>query len=62
MRAADIIVKCLEAHGIARVYCVPGESYLALLDAQRAAVARLQPALPVRRAAVVQARDDQQAR
>ncbi len=33
MRAADIIVKCLEAHGIARVYCVPGESYLALLDA-----------------------------
>ena len=33
MRAADMIVKCLEAHGIARVYCVPGESYLALLDA-----------------------------
>jgi acetolactate synthase I/II/III large subunit len=33
MRAADVIVKCLEAHGIARVYCVPGESYLALLDA-----------------------------
>ena len=32
MRAADLIVKCLEAHGIERVYCVPGESYLALLD------------------------------
>ena len=33
MRSADLIVKCLEAHGIERVYCVPGESYLALLDA-----------------------------
>ena len=33
MRAADLIVRCLEAHGIKRVYCVPGESYLALLDA-----------------------------
>ena len=33
MRAADLIVRCLEAHGIERVYCVPGESYLALLDA-----------------------------
>lgn len=33
MRAADQIVRTLEAHGIARVYCVPGESYLALLDA-----------------------------
>src|SRR5436189_5978756 len=33
MRAADIIVKSLEAHGVKRVYCVPGESYLALLDA-----------------------------
>lgn len=33
MRAADVIVKSLEAHGIERVYCVPGESYLALLDA-----------------------------
>jgi acetolactate synthase I/II/III large subunit len=33
MRAADVIVKCLEAHGISRVYCVPGESFLALLDA-----------------------------
>ncbi|MFT3986088.1 thiamine pyrophosphate-dependent enzyme [Aestuariivirga sp.] len=33
MRAADIIVKSLEAQGITRVYCVPGESYLALLDA-----------------------------
>ena len=33
MRAADFIVSSLKAHGIARVYCVPGESYLALLDA-----------------------------
>jgi acetolactate synthase I/II/III large subunit len=33
MRAADIIVQSLKAHGVARVYCVPGESYLALLDA-----------------------------
>ncbi len=33
MRAADQIVRSLEAHDIARVYCVPGESYLALLDA-----------------------------
>ncbi len=35
MRTADAIVKCLEAHGVKRVYCVPGESYLALLDALR---------------------------
>jgi acetolactate synthase-1/2/3 large subunit len=33
MRVADLIVRSLEAHGIARIYCVPGESYLALLDA-----------------------------
>ena len=33
MRAADFIVRSLEAHGIERFYCVPGESYLALLDA-----------------------------
>lgn len=33
MRAANIIVESLKAHGIERVYCVPGESYLALLDA-----------------------------
>src|SRR3954470_19769854 len=33
MRVADLIVKGLEAHGLTRVYCVPGESYLALLDA-----------------------------
>ena len=33
MRAADHIVKTLEAHGVKRVFCVPGESYLALLDA-----------------------------
>ena len=33
MRVADLIVRTLEAHGVARAYCVPGESYLALLDA-----------------------------
>lgn len=33
MRAADTIVYSLKAHGISRVYCVPGESYLSLLDA-----------------------------
>ncbi len=33
MRAADFIVESLKAHAIERVYCVPGESYLALLDA-----------------------------
>ncbi len=32
-RAADLIVEALEAYGIERVWCVPGESYLALLDA-----------------------------
>jgi acetolactate synthase-1/2/3 large subunit len=33
MRAADFVVLSLKAHGVRRVYCVPGESYLALLDA-----------------------------
>jgi acetolactate synthase-1/2/3 large subunit len=33
MRAADFIVESLKAHGVKRIYCVPGESYLALLDA-----------------------------
>lgn len=33
MRTADFIVRSLEAHGVKRVYCVPGESYLTLLDA-----------------------------
>lgn len=32
-RAAEVLVSGLEAHGVERVYCVPGESYLALLDA-----------------------------
>lgn len=32
-RAADLIVACLEAEGCDRVFCVPGESYLATLDA-----------------------------
>ncbi|ANK83509.1 MAG: hypothetical protein TEF_14940 [Rhizobiales bacterium NRL2] len=32
-RAADLIVACLEAQGADRAFCVPGESYLATLDA-----------------------------
>ncbi len=32
-RAADLLVECLAAHGVDRVFCVPGESYLAVLDA-----------------------------
>ncbi|WP_417519493.1 thiamine pyrophosphate-dependent enzyme [Minwuia sp.] len=31
--AADLIVACLEAEGVDRAFCVPGESYLATLDA-----------------------------
>jgi acetolactate synthase-1/2/3 large subunit len=31
--AASLIVEALERNGIERVFCVPGESYLALLDA-----------------------------
>jgi acetolactate synthase-1/2/3 large subunit len=33
MRVADLIARSLEAQGVERAYCVPGESYLALLDA-----------------------------
>ena len=33
LRVADLIVRGLEAHDVSRIYCVPGESYLALLDA-----------------------------
>ncbi|TAM96580.1 MAG: thiamine pyrophosphate-binding protein, partial [Rhizobiaceae bacterium] len=29
----QIVVETLEANGVDRVYCVPGESYLAVLDA-----------------------------
>ncbi len=32
-RAADLLVDGLRAHGVDRIFCVPGESYLALLDA-----------------------------
>ena len=32
-RAADILVESLRAHGTDRLFCVPGESFLALLDA-----------------------------
>jgi acetolactate synthase-1/2/3 large subunit len=32
-RAADVLVDCLATHGVVRVFCVPGESYLAALDA-----------------------------
>ena len=29
----ELVVKCLEAQGVDRVFCVPGESYLPVLDA-----------------------------
>ncbi|WP_247873632.1 thiamine pyrophosphate-binding protein, partial [Azospirillum brasilense] len=29
----QLIVEALEAQGVERVFCVPGESYLAVLDA-----------------------------
>ena len=32
-RAADVLVECLVRHGVDRVFCVPGESYLAVIDA-----------------------------
>lgn len=32
-RAADLLVECLAAQGTDRIFCVPGESYLALLNA-----------------------------
>ncbi len=32
IRAADLLVECLIAHRVKRVYCVPGESYLSVLD------------------------------
>lgn len=35
MRAADLMVECMAAQGADRIFCVPGESYLALLDALR---------------------------
>ncbi|HYM03385.1 MAG TPA: thiamine pyrophosphate-dependent enzyme [Stellaceae bacterium] len=31
--AAELLVAVLEAHGVDRVFCVPGESYLTVLDA-----------------------------
>ena len=33
LTAARLLVAELEAHGVDRVFCVPGESYLAVLDA-----------------------------
>src|SRR5690606_4589669 len=32
IRAADLLVECLLAHHVKRVFCVPGESYLSVLD------------------------------
>ncbi len=32
-RAADLFVECLRVHGTDRIFCVPGESYLEVLDA-----------------------------
>ena len=37
MRAAELLVEGLIAEGVERVFCVPGESYLAVLDALYAA-------------------------
>lgn len=34
-RAADLLVSCLQQQGVQRIYCVPGESYLPVLDALR---------------------------
>jgi acetolactate synthase-1/2/3 large subunit len=31
-RAADLLVDTLALHGVDRVFCVPGESYLSVLD------------------------------
>ena len=33
MNAAQALVKTLVAHGVDRIFCVPGESYLPVLDA-----------------------------
>jgi acetolactate synthase I/II/III large subunit len=33
MTGAEAIVKCMELEGIAHAFCVPGESYLSLMDA-----------------------------
>ncbi|MBT3885541.1 MAG: hypothetical protein HOF70_12205, partial [Rhodospirillaceae bacterium] len=32
-KAAQILVETLGLHGVDRVFCVPGESYLAVIDA-----------------------------
>ncbi|MFL2782651.1 MAG: thiamine pyrophosphate-binding protein [Rhodospirillales bacterium] len=32
-RAATVLANTLINHGVDRVFCVPGESYLALIDA-----------------------------
>ena len=32
-RAANLLAECLKAQGVDRIFCVPGESYLAFLDA-----------------------------
>lgn len=32
-RAADVMVETLRSHGVDRVFCVPGESYLGVIDA-----------------------------
>lgn len=33
IRAADILVRALQQHGVERIFAVPGESYLSVLDA-----------------------------
>ncbi|HZD27032.1 MAG TPA: thiamine pyrophosphate-binding protein, partial [Alphaproteobacteria bacterium] len=31
-RAAEALVETLKLHGVDRIFCVPGESYIAVLD------------------------------
>ncbi|WP_258871565.1 thiamine pyrophosphate-binding protein, partial [Halobacillus trueperi] len=33
MTSAEAIVSCLQRQGISKVFCVPGESYLPVMDA-----------------------------
>jgi acetolactate synthase-1/2/3 large subunit len=33
LHAGELLVACLESHNVDRVFCLPGESYLAVLDA-----------------------------
>ncbi len=45
-----VIVRSLAAHGVPRVFCVPGESYLDVLDAQRSLFTAQQQVVQVKAA------------